>query len=255
MKGKIILVTVFILSFLILFIFSYKFILTGFFDEGDELWIIADILGLVGYLMLWWEFVIGTRSVLRIFTVELTWSNELHGLLAKYGFIFITLHPVLMLIDNWIQGFNLTILGFETQYSFWVSVGTIGFIILAVIWVLSAFLKEKIGFRPWKMIHLLNYFLFVLVYFHSVNSGIFLESPLLKTYFDILFVIFIFIVIYRILFQFGILGRAKYKVKSIVYDTPNVIDLTLSPINKVLKSRPGQYLYLQKTGFWRSSSI
>lgn len=207
---------------------------------------LGRLLGLIGTILLLWQYLLGTRTFITKYFVDLFWLNKVHSLLGKYGFILMLFHPLLVIIMYY-ASYRINLLGFDlsSPFGLYKTVGVIAFLILSAIWLLSAFLREKISFRSWKFIHLATYIILPLVLLHSLMIGTGLNSiEWLRAYWVLLLVVFALVSVYRLLSQLGVL-KEKYIVLSDHTVSNDVEQIWLQPQGKVLVPKIGQFVYLQ----------
>jgi len=232
------------ISLIPMIVLPINFLNTGFFILTDVLWIIGSWLGLLGFMLIFWEYILGVRFVASFFSQDIIFINNLHKLLGIYGFSLIFLHPVLISIDFLAKGTNIINLSFLTIYDLDVFWGKIAFALIVLTWILSYLVRVKITFRLWKRIHLINYIILPLVFIHSNDIGTFFRNNSLKNYFIILMIIYVFIILFKIGSQYG-LFKYKYKVESIEKITHDTFKVNLKHINKFITPIEGQFIEIQ----------
>lgn len=176
--------------------------------------VLANCIGFVAAILLWWQIPTGIRHVIKLFTDDQLIIRKLHIWLGTYGTIFVFLHPILEIIPyakNLIWLFlpnNFDINSFD----FYISFGRLSFLLILIIWISSAILRSKVKFRPWLYLHFLSYPAAILAMLHALNVGTFIQAyPLLKIYFMLLLVTFVIFSIFRLL-NFTKYLLPKYKV-------------------------------------------
>lgn len=204
-------------------------------------------IGIIGLLLMLWQVTLGVRTIATIFTKDIIWLNSIHSFFGKYGFVLILLHPLFYYYRRIVEtgGFpfpNLNLI--RDQYIF---LGQLAILLLGSLWITSAIFRSKLSFRLWKFIHLISYPIIFLVFIHSLNIGVIINTPksdLLRIVWIILFIIFILASVYRLLFQLG-LFKYRYKVSNITKVSVDTSKIDLVPQNKLLNINPGQFLYVQ----------
>lgn len=251
---KTILKGLFIISFFPLIFYTNSIPAENLEDPEDFSRLLGLMLGFTGALLIWWQFWLGFRGIVSKLIVDLLWVNNFHKKIGIYGTLLIFAHPILIVLSSVIVNgigiveYYLPNLG--TEYQKHIFFGTLAFDILLVIWVASAILRAKIAFRPWRYIHYFTLILFPLVYLHAseIGSGI-LSNRNLASYFDLLFAIYIFGIVLRILYQTGF-NKYEFVLTSINKLTENTNEYTFVPNNgKKIRSKPGQFFYIQPDTF------
>jgi predicted ferric reductase len=204
----------------------------------------TSIFGLVGTVMMLWQFLLGTRVLIRHVFPDMVWSLKLHKWLGTYGSLFAWLHPLLGIYALSLSFWYIFIPDFSTRYETYITYGRIAFLLFIAIWVTSAIARGRIKYRPWKYIHLSSYVLLPLVFLHAVVSGIQLgQSSILLYYWYGLTGVYIALVAVRIGYQFGY-GKHPYKLVNIK-NNGDVALLQLRPQSGSVVPKPGQYVYMQ----------
>jgi predicted ferric reductase len=203
----------------------------------------ASIIGLLGAMILFWQYVLGLRFWSKFFTTDFIWLNNVHKNAGIWGFIFIALHPMSALVSYGADWFQLILPNEWTNYDIFVAYGKIALTILGTIWITSAAFRRKIPFRWWKRIHFISYLIFPLVYIHGLNVGTVLISTNLRYYWYFLGAVFPIIAITGILHHFGVFKRkATITKKEALTDEVNRFTVKLE---KPLSLSPGQFIYIQ----------
>lgn len=220
-----------------------------FADSRAVLYVVARQLGLIGTVILFWQFMLGIRGLVSRFISDLIWVNTIHKNLGKYGFLLIMFHPILMVIFYLGAGINLIGPKFDTDFDRYKTLGVIGFTLLTITWVASAILREKIKFRPWKRIHFVAYIALPLLILHGINIGLTLSTNKnLRYYWLGLALILSAAIIYRLLLNIGMF-KARYKVIEMKKLTPDTTQVIMQPLGKRLVPQPGQFIYIQVDAF------
>lgn len=211
--------------------------------------LVASLIGVMGAVILWWQYVLGIRPILGRLIPDWAWTNTRHRDLGIYGTVLIALHPLLMLV---VHRTDLSLLiGFDLANPIrrWVAVGQVAFVILAVIWITSAVVRGRLGFRRWKRVHYLGYLVLPLVFLHAANIGsIIASTPPLQTYWRLLIAGYVAAVIVRLLHGLGV-GRHRYRLSSSDEVASGVRHYRLEPLGRPLRPRAGQFIYLQLRRF------
>jgi len=209
---------------------------------------ITSIFGLVGTVMMLWQFLLGTRVIIRHVFPDMAWALQLHKWLGTYGSIFTWLHPLLGIYALSISFWYIFIPDFSTRYETYITYGRIAFLLFVVLWVTSAVVRGKIKYRPWKYIHLSSYILLPLVFLHAVVNGIQLgQSSLLLYYWYGLTILYLIMVAIRVGYQFGH-GKQQYQIAGMKFRGDTAL-LVLRPDvatpDTTVVPKPGQYVYVQ----------
>lgn len=247
-KNKLyILYGVMFVTFLPMVIFPLEVISRGFFTVADSLFILGAWLGLAGFWLLFWQYALGIRQLVGIFTHDTIQINKIHKFLGLNAVLFIFAHPLLLIIDSLInEGADLLKIKIENEFDLHVVFGKIAISLLFLTWGSSRFFKNRLSFRWWKRIHLLNYLILPFVFIHAREIGSFFISEPLEIYFYFLFIIFIAFVIIRILAQINLWTQARYTVVAVEPVSNGVMRITLEPKGEGIKlPEPGQFQHIK----------
>lgn len=210
----------------------------------------AGIFGYIGAILLFWQFILGLRFISSKFSNDTVEFNKIHKFLGIFGVLFALLHPFLMMYG---YGESLAFVFLPdtviNPLTISIGLGRMAFLFLLIIWVTSAFLRKKIGFRAWKIIHFLAYPIMGLVLAHAWKIGHNLNNiPLLKIIWLGMISLFTIIVVYRLLKLAGLL-KYKYKLVNKYKVEPDIYIYELKPLYKAITPKVGQFCYLQIKGF------
>lgn len=237
-----------LVSYLPIVLLPIKFILSDFFIfPEDTLWVIGTWLGLFAYMVIFWQYFLGIKPIVRLFTDDYVVVNKLHQNLGIYGFILIIAHPIVIGISYLTQrGINLLGFSLAKPQDFYISLGKLAFGLIVLNWLVSYLIRSKFSWRWWKRLHLLNYIILPLTYFHAYRIGILLGEPLLETYLKALTIIAVVAFIYRLGKQLGFF-KYKYVVREVKQITHDVFQVVVSPQKEKIFINPkaGQFLEFQ----------
>lgn len=210
---------------------------------------LASVFGYIGITLLVWQLILGTRSISGLFFDNLARNLKLHRTLGKYGVLLIFLHPLLILV-NYGQSFTYLFQpSLATEFEEHVTFGRLALYALVILWVSSAFLRAKIGFRPWKYIHYIAYPTLLSALLHVPEVGHSYRDSVIRSYWTGIVVVVICCWVLRARHLFGI-GKHRYKVTAKARASEQVWTMTLTPLQKRLEARKahhGQYIYVQRS--------
>ncbi len=246
-KGKTILLILMLISIVPIFFVAFNLLNIGAYDAEEMILFVGSFFGLIAFMIMWWQYVLGARFSATIFTRDYLWVNKIHKLLGKYGFLLILVHPILIYLDRIVYGLGITLPNLALDYDRHVFLGQLTIGVLGGVWLMSAIIRDKFSYRFWKRVHLFTYPLLFLIFLHSIAIGSFLShstSAWFSYYWYLLFIIFVLITVGRLLFQFGII-KAKYRVIEVNQLTHDTFTLKLEPINNRIEPQNGQFVYIQ----------
>jgi predicted ferric reductase len=216
-----------------------------------SLLIIANVLGYIGLALLFVQTVFGSRHVFKSFTTDTVLINKLHQYIGQYGILLVFVHPVLEMMVRLESILWIFVPSFVVSSEIFVSFGRFALLLLLLVWITSAIVREKIKWRPWKYIHLLAYPTLLFAFMHVPNLGTFFEEYLwVRVVWAVLLLAFILATVWRLKFWAGA-GKAKYKLVEQRLVGEDIVLIRLKSLGDALSSKIGQHFYLQ-TGKFKS---
>ena len=204
--------------------------------------------GYVGVSLLIWELILGTRSISGLYFKDLVSKLKIHRFLGTYGMLLIFLHPVLILY-NYGESFGyLFVPNLSSSFDVGVTYGRYALIGLLTIWITSAVMRGKIAYRPWKYIHYLSYPVLLLSLLHVPATGSSFPERGIQ-FFWLSFCVIVLVCTALRLAQFFGCGKVMYRLTENQLLAQNITMLRLSPVEKSIEIRTGQYIYLQSRTF------
>src|SRR3989344_669426 len=208
----------------------------------------GNILGIAGAVFMWWQFLLGIRFISRFITRDYVAILKLHKFLGKYGVLLALIHPFWQ-VYNYSDWKLLLLPKLTTEFYSNVLFGQGAFVLLSLIWILSALFRSKIRFRPWLYIHYLVYPAMAMVFLHSRAIGTFLNTiPGMELYWNFLLLTFCVVVIYRIANLFN-LGRAIYRLNRKETKSDGITIYTFMPVRGRIQPKIGQFAYIRPRFF------
>lgn len=210
-----------------------------------SLWL-ADVLGYMGIVLLLWMYILGAKSIMGIVFKDLAPVLSIHKWLGKYAVLGIFAHPLLVTFSFGESLFYSFIPHIGTLYERHVTLGRISFWLLLLTWFVSALLRDRITFRPWKYLHYLAYICapFALLHIPNVGSN-YMASQTVRVYFFLLLVVFAIVTFVRLRGILNLDKSAYTVVKQLkVSDTDYTLYLKPKNLDYVSPKR-GQYIYLK----------
>lgn len=142
--------------------------------NGPGLWYVTRATGIVSLLMLTFSVFLGvvTRSRLSTRKMPRFVMVGLHRNVSLMILIFLALHVTSTVIDSYT---NITLLDafapFLSQYrTLWLGLGAVGSDLLIAL-VVTSLLRERIGYRVWKLLHWTSYACWPVALLHAWGTG------------------------------------------------------------------------------------
>lgn len=148
-------------------------------DKPQVTWYITRAAGLTAYLLLWLSTAYGLAVPSRILDGMLhgSYTFEFHQFISLLAIGFTILHVVVLMFDQYAP-FSLVqvLVPFLSTYRpGWVGVGILGFYIVLLV-TITFYIRDRIGMKTFRAIHLLSLLSFVGAAIHGFFAGT--DSPL-----------------------------------------------------------------------------
>jgi predicted ferric reductase len=203
------------------------------------LWIyrFGQLFGLLGFVLLFFQFVLASRVRLFERQIGLDTLFIAHRLIGMLGVLLLLVHGVLL------NSFDL-VTGSGLKLDILRLLGVIGLILLIVVaFVASAYKKLHLRYETWKNVHRVAWVVFPLVFIHALLLGTNLNSsPLLRGMWFALIAIYALIVVDRVT-TFRRVMSNPYEVRDVVQETHDTWTLTFA--GPSIDYRPGQFMLLR----------
>jgi predicted ferric reductase len=172
-------------------------------DNPKAYWYLSRSSAVVAYVLLWLAMVFGlliTSKTARLWPGG-PLALVLHQHTSLLGLAFSVFHALILLGDRYADASLASLfvpLGFATYRPLWVAIGQLAFYALAII-ALSFYVKQYIGRRAWRVIHLLSFVTFGLALAHGSTAGSDTAAPLLQGIYWLSGASVVFLTCYRVL--------------------------------------------------------
>jgi predicted ferric reductase len=208
-------------------------------DLGD----VANLIGLAGTLVMWWQVLLGVRQISHRLGDDRLAAVSLHRWLGGCGAFLVLLHPLLETVVDRQDWAYVLVPDFTWAESAYASLGRLAFIMFLVLWLTSTLARYLIRHRVWRYAHYLSYPLLALVFVHSWGLGSFLaETPWLQAYWLVLAMVFAGVVVRRLSVS---RWAVPYRLVRVERLSPTVSAYTFRPLGRALDPLPGQFCYLR----------
>ncbi len=234
-----------VLSFLpIFFWIATKSINTRFVSSTATLTSLGQITGLVGMAMFAIVLILSGRfKFLEDYFGGLNKIYLAHHLFGGVAFVLMLFHP-LFLAGKYLFVSTKSAALFLLPSSDWpVNFGIFGLLFLIIFLVITFFIK--LPYEKWKLSHKFLGFAFFLVGLHSflIPSDISRSLPL-RIYILSIAGIGLLVYVYRTILGFILVKKFTYVVQDIKYLDEKVVEIELSPQDKTLHFKPGQFAFV-----------
>ncbi|RMI36595.1 ferric reductase-like transmembrane domain-containing protein [Streptomyces triticirhizae] len=218
--------------------------------RADSVGDAANLVGLGGALTLWWQVVLGTRTLTRRLTADRLAVVNLHRWLGGCGAFLVLLHPLLETIAARRDLAYLWLIDFTWVESGYTSLGRIALLLFLALWLTSTLLRALVRHRAWRLMHYVSYPLVGLVLPHAWGVGSYLiETPWLRAYWLLLAALLALLVGWRLAVP---LWTGRYRLVAAERLSPTVVQYTLAPLGRPRRPAPGQFCYLRLNSLGRA---
>lgn len=197
---------------------------------------VGGLLALLGFILLFFQYVLISRIRFIEKGIGLGRLIGMHKPLGVLILSAVTLHPLLILVSERIQGYS-TPIGF---------VKIVGVIALLTIWVTagSALIFGRINLRyeSWKRIHRAGYIILPLAFFHSLFLGSTLQHGFLRGFWVVLGLCYAAVLAARIHKHYAV-KRYPLSVSHIKQETHDTCSLDIEGDHP--DYAPGQFMLLR----------
>ncbi len=148
-------------------------------DSVQIWWYVTRTAGIVAYLMMWLSTVLGLAVASKFLDTLLDriFTYDFHEFISLLAIAFVLVHVLVLLIDRYLPYSLAQILvPFISPYRpFWVGIGVISFYVTLLVTV-TFYLRNRIGARAFRIIHVLSLPGYLGVTLHGFYSGT--DTPL-----------------------------------------------------------------------------
>ena len=167
-------------------------------------WYVTRASGLTGYFLLWlsmiWGFAIPTGLIRPV--LENIFTYDFHEHLSLLGLGFVILHVVVLLFDKYLPFsiMQLLIPFTDTYRPFWVGLGIISFYLLLLV-TFTFYLRQKIGSKAFRSIHVLSLVSYLGTTLHGLFAGTDSALPITMWLYIGTFLVVVFLTIYWLIMR------------------------------------------------------
>jgi sulfoxide reductase heme-binding subunit YedZ len=143
-------------------------------DSVQLWWYVTRASGLTGYFLLWlsmvWGFAIPTGFLKPV--LENVFSYDFHEHLSLLGLGFVLIHITVLLFDKYLPFSILQLLipFTDTYRPLWVGLGIISFYLLVLV-TFTFYLRQRIGAKTFRSIHVLSLVSYLGTTLHGLFAG------------------------------------------------------------------------------------
>ena len=138
------------------------------------LWYATRGAGVVSLILLTVVFALGIVTSLR--WQSRAWPRfvtaQLHNNIALLSVVFLVIHVVAAIVDPFVNlGWATALIPFSTTYRpLWMALGVIS-VDLVLALIVTSLLRNRVGFRVWRLVHWAAYAAWPMAVLHSIGTG------------------------------------------------------------------------------------
>jgi predicted ferric reductase len=168
-------------------------------DSVQIWWYVTRASGIIAYLLLWFSTILGLAVTSKYLDgmLDRLFTYDFHEFISLLSVGFTLLHVVVLMLDQYMPYSLAQILvPFISPYRpFWVGVGVIAFYIILLV-TITFYLRNKIGTRSFRAIHVLSLVGYIGVTLHGYFSGTDTALPSMQILYQVSGLAVLFLTVY-----------------------------------------------------------
>jgi predicted ferric reductase len=162
-------------------------------------WYVTRAAGIMSYLLLWFSTAWGLAVASKIFDrfLQGKYTYDFHQFISLLAVGFLFVHIAVILLDRYLP-FSIAqvLVPFIAPYRpVWVGVGIIAFYLTLLVTV-TFYMRQRIGMRTFRSIHLLSFFAYLGATVHGLYAGTDSVLPAMKLIYEGTFLSIVFLTVY-----------------------------------------------------------
>jgi predicted ferric reductase len=168
-------------------------------DSLQIWWYVTRASGIIAYLLLWFSTILGLAVTSKYLDgmLDRLFTYDFHEFISLLSVGFTLVHVLVLMLDHYMPYSLIQILvPFLSPYRpFWVGVGVIAFYLILLV-TLTFYLRNKIGTRAFRTIHVLSLVGYIGVTLHGFFSGTDTALPSMRILYDVTGLAVLFLTVY-----------------------------------------------------------
>jgi predicted ferric reductase len=168
-------------------------------DSVQIWWYVTRASGIIAYLLLWFSTILGLAVTSKYLDgmLDRLFTYDFHEFISLLSVGFTLVHVIVLMLDLYMPYSLLQILvPFISPYRpFWVGVGVIAFYIILLV-TITFYLRNRIGTRAFRTIHVLSLVGYIGVTLHGYFSGTDTVLPSMRILYDVSGLAVLFLTVY-----------------------------------------------------------
>jgi predicted ferric reductase len=168
-------------------------------DSVQIWWYVTRASGIIAYLLLWFSTILGLAVTSKYLDgmLDRLFTYDFHEFISLLSVGFTLVHVIVLMLDQFMP-YSLTqiLVPFISPYRpFWVGVGVIAFYIILLV-TITFYLRNKIGTRAFRTIHVVSLAGYLGVTLHGYYSGTDTALPSMQILYKVSGLAVLFLTIY-----------------------------------------------------------
>jgi sulfoxide reductase heme-binding subunit YedZ len=181
-------------------------------DSVQIWWYVTRASGIIAYLLLWFSTILGLAVTSKYLDglLDRLFTYDFHEFISLLSVAFMLVHVLVLIFDRYLPYSLLQILvPFISPYRpFWVGVGVVAFYIILLVTV-TFYLRNRIGARTFRVIHVLSLLGYVGVTLHGYYAGTDTALPSMQIIYKLSGLAVLFLTVYWL----ALLGLRKAETR------------------------------------------
>lgn len=150
-------------------------------DGGQFPWFLSRAPGIAAFVALSASIVLGLMVTTKAAEpkVPRAFSFEIHGFLSMLSLTLVGVHGGALLFDSWFQftPLHLVVPLIAPYAALWTGLGVVAMWRMAIVSG-SFWMTRRIGYRNWRRLHYVSFFVHIVSFVHGVTAGTDTAAPL-----------------------------------------------------------------------------
>jgi sulfoxide reductase heme-binding subunit YedZ len=183
-------------------------------DSVQLWWYVTRAAGIVAFLLLWFSTVLGlsvsSKQLEKL--LDRMFTYDFHEFISLLSIGFLLLHIVVLMLDRYLP-YNLlqVLVPFLSPYRpLWVGIGVLAAYLIVLVTV-TFYLRNKIGQKTFRTIHILSLLSYLGATLHGLYAGTDAVLPAMKLLYEGTGLVVIFMMVYWLVMQYFKRAEARAK--------------------------------------------
>jgi predicted ferric reductase len=190
-------------------------------DTVQIWWYVTRASGIIAYLLLWFSTVLGLAVTSKYLDgmLDRLFTYDFHEFISLLSIAFTLVHVIVLMLDRYLPySLAQVLVPFISPYRpFWVGVGVISFYLVLLV-TITFYLRNRIGTRAFRAIHVLSLVGYIGVTLHGYFSGTDTALPSMKILYQGSGLVVLFLTVYWLVLL-GLRNSEKRRQAAVLADS------------------------------------